>query len=359
MKKGFFRNYNNTITHLMPLYERVDNLLKADFMLTWNDLVPPNRENVRLGQKHDIPSLIIEHGMKAVSDYEKGLEDTVLKMGGKPFVSDHMMTWGDKSREIMLEAGVPESNVTTVGSPIIRDYLYKYRDQDGNEKVVPFNAGGIVIDPETKSRWELIDCTVSLPQIDRDASGNPDGNLIIFLPYHDWRMEGIEKTQMIWDQIKDYPNVLVAASTAYQNEKEENPFKELLAEKDYNKRIEKIICSDIRKPSNMDLVKGLFKRAKLVITTIPGTINGVAWAMDLPIIVPKIDWNWKRDGKVIHDIWPADYSCDVADLVHTMDSVLKNDNKAQDRLKYAKYFMGIDKGNPIDNMRKVIDSFIL
>jgi hypothetical protein len=356
MKKGFFRNYNNTLTHLMPLYEKVDNLLKADFLLTWNDLVSPNKENVGLAKKHGKPSFIIEHGMKAVSDYEKGLSDTLLNMGGKPFIADHMMTWGDKSREIMIESGVPENKVTAVGSPIIHDYLYKYRSQSGEEKVVPFNAGLTVIDPMTKNEWELVDCTVELPQIDRDAAGNPDGNLIIFMPYHDWRMEGIKKTQEIWDKIKDYPNVLVAASSAYQNDLPENPFRDLLKIKDYNERIQRILTSDIRKPSNMDLVKGLFRRAKLVITTIPGTINGVAWAMDVPVLTPLIDWHWEREGKTVYDVWPADYQCDLEDIVPMMDSILKNDTKAKDRLKYAKYFMGIDKGNPVENMRRVIEN---
>lgn len=358
MKKGFFRNYNNTLTHLLPLYERVDNLLLADFFLTWNDLVSPNKENVRLAQKHGKPAIIMEHGMKAVSDYQKDLKDIALKMGGKPFVADHMMTWGDKSREIMIEAGVPEDKVTAVGSPIVMDFMYRYESDYKISKIVPFNAGGVVIDPNTKVRWTLKECEISLPQIDKNEQGKPDGNLIIFLPYHDWREEGIKKTQLIWDKIKDMPNVLVAASSAYQNEKEDNPFLDLLKIENYNERIQKIICSDIRKPSNMDLIKGLFRRAKLVITTIPGTLNGVAWAMDVPTLVPKIDWKWRRNGKVVYDIWPADYDCDIEDLDFTISTILKNDTKQSDRAYYAKYFMGIDKGNPIENMTKVIERMV-
>lgn len=358
MKKGFFRNYNNILTHLMPTYQKTDNLLLADFLLTWNDLVSPNKETVRLAQKHGIPALIMEHGMKAVSDYQADLQDIAFNMGGKPFVADHIMVWGDKSKEIMLEAGTPEDKVTVVGSPIIRDFNYRYTSNTGLERTVPFNGGASIIEPDLKITWELQDCTISIPQQDKDENGNPSGNLVIFLPYHDWRKVGIEQTQLIWDQIKDFPNVLVAASSSYQNEKPENPFLDLIHIKNYNERIEKIICSDIRKPSNMDLIKNLFRRAKLIVTTIPGTINGVAWAMDVPILVPRIDWHWRSKNKVVYDIWDADYQCDLSDLVPTMESILKKDTKKEQRLHYAKYFMGIDKGNPIENMRNVIEELV-
>ena len=356
--KGFFRNYNNCLNHLLPLYEQSDNLLDCDFLLTWNDLVSPNKEIVRLAKKHNKPAIVLEHGMKAVSDYQKGLKDTVLNMGGKPFTGDHIMVWGDKSKEIMIESGLDASQVTTVGSPIIYDYDYRYQSEDGDIKTVPFNAGVTIIDPTTKNKWELLDCAISLPEVDRNQYGDPEGGLIVFLPYHDWRMEGVKNTKMIWDKIKYLPNVIVAASSEYQNTKEENPFLDILKIEYYNERIQKIICSDIRKPSNMDLIKGLFRRAKLVITTIPGTINGIAWAMDVPILTPKIDWNWRSKGKVVHDVWPADYTCDLKDIEMTIHNILAEDTKKEERLKYANYFMGIDKGNPIDNMRKCIEKVV-
>jgi hypothetical protein len=350
MNKGMFRNFNGILTHLIPLYEKTDNLLLSDFFLTWNDLVSPNKENVRLAQKHNIPAIIIEHGMKAVSDYEKGLKDTSLNMGGCKLIADHIMTWGDKSKEIMIESGASPDKVTTVGSPIIFDYQYNYISLDGEKKKVPFNAGLKVIDPETKNEWTLVDGERSLPTSDKN------GNLILFMPYHDWTKKGIEKTTLIWEKIKHIPNIFVAASSAYQNELPENPFLELLKEKNYNKRIQKIITSDIRKPTNVDLVKNLFKRAKLVITAIPGTVNGIAWAMDVPTLVPEIEWGWVKNGKRILDIWPADYSCKLDNIDRKVEDILKDDTKEKDRLHYAKYFMGIDKGNPIENMKKCIDN---
>jgi len=354
MKKGFFRNYNNTLTHLLPLYEQVDNLLLADFLLTWNDLVSPNKENVLLAQKHNVPAIIIEHGMKAVADYEKGLEDIAFKMGGKPFISDHIMTWGDKSRDIMLEAGLDESKVTTVGSPVIRDYFYRYQSEEGM-KTVPFNAGDLIIDPTTKTEWHLLDATMEIPRMRRDKDGNPLGKLILFMPYHDWTENGRKQTAAIYEKIKDIPNLLVAASSVYNNQDKDNPFLELMKIEPYSERIKKILCSDIRKPTNIDLIKRLFERATLVITAIPGTVNGIAWAMDVPTLVPRIDWHWRREGNVVYDIHPADYSCELDNLVPTIESILAKDTKTDERLEYAKYFMGIDKGNPVENMRKVIE----
>jgi len=355
-KKGFFRNYNNLLNQILPLYENVDNILKADFLLTWNDLVSPNREIVQLAKEFKKPSFIIEHGMKAVSDYQKDLQDVRFNMGGKPFTADHMFLWGDKSKEIMIESGVSSDKISVVGSPIIYNYEYVY--SCGSEtKTVPFNAGLSIIDPETERKWELQEGIISLPQIDRDERGNPAGNLITFFPYHDWTEQGLENTKEIWDKIKHLPNIVVAASSSYQNHKPENPFLDLLKVEPYEERIKKIICSDIRRPGNIDFVKNILRRSKLIITTIPGTINGIAWCMDVPILSPKIDWNWRYKGKPIFDICDADYSCELDDIEINIHNILKDDTKENERLKYAKYYMGIDKGNPIENIRSFIDDY--
>ena len=352
MRTGYFRNFNGTLNHLIPLYKQTDNLLKSEFIVTWNDLVQPEKELVELAKEFNKPSFVVEHGMKAVSDYEKGLEDTYNKMGGKPFIADHMMVWGQKSKDIMIEAGTPEDKITVVGSPIIKDFSYRYSSNKGEIKEVPFNAGPLVVDPENDMEWELLDCGISIPRNEKDSKGQ----LIVFMPFHDWKEEGVIKTQKIWDKIKHMPNVFVAASSAYQNKDPLNPFLDLLKEEDYRKRIQKIMCTDIRKPTNISFVKNLLKKASIVITAIPGTVNGIAWAMDTPILTPNMDWNWVKDGKAVFDIWPADYTCEVDDIESKIESIIKKDTKGKERLEYAKYFMGIDAGNPIDNMRNCIEN---
>lgn len=348
MIKVFAKNYNNILNDIIPFYKETSNLLSADVCLTWNDLVNPNKKIVELCKEHGIPSFVVEHGMKAVSDYQKNLKDTHNNMGGKELIADNIMVWGDKSKEIMLDAGVSKDRIHVVGSPIIWDHKYTYSSNNGETKTVPFNAGQTVIDPQTKDEWQLEGITSEVPR-------NEKRSIIVFFPHHDWTPRAIEKNRLVWEQIKDIPNVFVKLSKPYMNRHENNPFREILDIEDDNERRIKCIGIDTNSPNNLQFIKKLLTKAAMVITAIPGTINGICWSMDVPIIVPQIDWDWKENGKTIYDIWPADYRCKVEELENMVWDVKDNDTLTKERLEYANYFMGLDKGSSSKNIISILD----
>ena len=87
----------------------------------------------------------------------------------------------------------------------------------------------------------------------------------------------------------------------------------------------------------------------------PGTTNGLAWAMDIPTLVPKIDWGWRVNGEIDYDIHKGDYSCEPDDINNAIEKILLQDTLIEERSECAKEFMGTDLEEcPRDLIRKVI-----
>ena len=346
-KKIYFRNYNNILSDLISHYEETTILHRAGLYVGWNDLVNPDKKIVELCKKHDVPSLIVEHGMKAVSDYQMGLKDIHNGMGEKPFIADNIAVWGDASKDIMLNAGVDESKIHVVGSPIIWDhkYIYGYGEE---ELEVPFFVGAKNIDPNTGEEWELKGCESSIPK-------NEKQSIVAYFIHHDYTEMGRKYNGLIYDQLKHRDDLFVKLTSSYLKRDDKNPFQELLEIEDPKDRATKCIAIDPQLKKNMFFIKQLLKKCKAVVTTIPGTINGVCWAMDVPVIVPKIDWGWRDgEGNTIYDSQDADFVCEIDEINDVIDGLCEGD-KQKEREEAAKYFMGVDKGNSLKNLMEVVD----
>lgn len=346
MKVGYFRNYNGILDSIMPFYNKTTNLLKADFYLGWQDVVQPDKRIIELCKEYKIPSLIVEHGMKAVSDYQKDLKDTSNGMGGKELIADKILVWGNKSKQIMLEAGVKENRIEIVGSPIIWKYEYKYKNGD-QEKIVEFMAGKYITDPVTKLKWELTAIREYIPSVIKK-------DYVFLFIYHDWTPQGIQRNKEIYDQLKHRDDLFVIMTTNYGNEKPENPFLEIVKMPNET-RSKKAIINRTSSSQTMIRNRALLQYAKCVVAVAPGTINGVAWSYDIPTIVPRYDWGWKVKGKTVYDIHKADYECDPLKINEKIEEVWENDTKVEDRKMLAKDFMGTEMGVPRDNIRAILD----
>lgn len=345
--KIYSHNYNNILNDVLSCYEKTTNLLEAEAYITWNDVVKDQVRIIEMCKEYKKKSIVVEHGMKAVSDYAKNLKDISNGMGGRKLLADHICVWGEASKKILLEAGTDEKRIHVVGSPVVwdHDYVYKSRDEI---KTVRFNAGLKVFDPKDQREWLLEGCRSYIPQ-------NEVRNVVAFFPHHDYTPYAIEQNRKVYEQIKNRKDIFIKLSGNYGNREKENPFLDEL-NMPAEERQHRNIVIETTVPQNLLFVKELLKRCKCVISTIPGTINGICAAMNVPVIQPRIDWHWRNEkGETIYDDYASDYICEIEEINKTIMDIEKEDVKREIRRKFAIEYMGIEKGNPTVNIRKVID----
>jgi hypothetical protein len=344
--KIFAEDYNGVLSQVLPFFEVVNNPLKAEKYVTWNDLVQPQERTVRMMKDLGKEVIIVEHGMKAVTDYQVDMRDIRNRCGGRPFIADKICVWGNRSRDIMLEAGIGEDRVFVVGSPNLWDYQYKYTCGE-EERILRTFAGIKVKDKSDNKLWEFQGHRSGIPV-------NKERKYIYFFPFHDYNKRGKEDNKRVWDVIKFRSDVIVKLPSGYLSKDDDNPFKELVAlpQEEFNKRA---ITTDTRGSFSNEVNKRLLEKAKCLIATAPGSINGYCWAMDVPVITPFIDYGLRSlKGEVIYDLHPADYTCEVEDINEKIEEVLKNDTLKEQRQQCAREFMGTEVGNPRDLIIKVI-----
>jgi hypothetical protein len=344
-------NYNGIMDSFLPFYEKETNLLKADKVVLWNGVTNPQVTIINLAKEYGKETIEIEHGMCAVSDYKVDLKDTSNGMGGKPFIADKICVWGKRSAEIMYNAGAPKEKVFIVGSPILWNYEYRYTCDD-EERILAGFGGTEIKDKQDGRVWKLMGHREYIPT-------NKERKYIIFFPYHDATPKGLEENRKIWQQIKNRDDVVVKLSSNYANEKDDNPFKELV--KYETKRAKnqppKAFIADTRKQLSTQLNKKLLEMASCAVMGAPGTTNGICYAMQVPTIVPKIDWGWRVDGKLEFDIHKGDYDCEPDKINEAIDKILEQDTKIDERRECAEEFMGTDLEEcPRDLIRRVIDA---
>lgn len=342
--KIYLENRNNVLTDLEPFLDITTNLLEADIYLTWNDLIEPQKTNINEAKLLGKPVIVVEHGMKAVSDYQSDLVATFENMGGRALLADYILVWGDKSREILLKAGIQKEKIYVVGSPIIWENEYIYKNQNNEFVTLGFFHSELVVDPRTNQTWKLQGCRSYIP---RNETG---GKIVGFYPHHDYNGIGMEGNRLVWNQIKHRDDVFICLPQNYVNEEKENPFKELL-DLPVEIKSKKAIALNIESPKSIAFHRKFLQKVGCIVSTIPGTINGLCWAINAPIINPRIDWGW-RDlaGNVIYDNHSGDYVCNIDKLNKKIDSVLKKDTKQKQREKCAIDFMGVKKGHSRTNM---------
>jgi len=145
--KVYVENRANILTDILPFLDVTTNMLEAKAYITWNDLVEPQVQNIKEAKILGIPVIVIEHGMKAVSDYQSNLNATNEGMGKRTFTADYFFVWGNESKRILLEANVPESKVKIIGSPVIWENEYHYKNGEDIVKAA-YYQGANVTDPK-------------------------------------------------------------------------------------------------------------------------------------------------------------------------------------------------------------------
>lgn len=93
---------------------------KIDIIVLINDVLPFEKSVVKVADKFDIPSLVIQHGL--CSSYNP--------VGYLPLSATKMAVWGDYSRKWMINRGVDENRLVITGAPFFDRYFYRKPGKD-------------------------------------------------------------------------------------------------------------------------------------------------------------------------------------------------------------------------------------
>lgn len=335
------------MNEILPRVEFTNNLLKADLFLTWNSVLREDVRNLELAKEYGKPSVVLNHGLMAENDHNPNIADYVTNMCGNPMVADKYLSFGEHGRQILLDAGVPKEKTAVVGCPIVWEDNYAYTN---NGKAVIFKsyAGQAIKDPKTGLTWDLTEERhIPVKYI--------GGERIAYFPNHSMHYK--DRTKEVYEQIKDMRGLCIKATHAYHDMN--GPFKELLEQK-FEDRVSKIIFPDIQHPHNLELVKGLIARSKVVVTDIQSTLCLLAYSMGVHVVIPKYDWKVRnKNDEIVYPSTYADVLCEPDKIRETIEAILEGKiDKRAEMQKAAIEMAGIDLGSPTVNIMRELENLV-
>jgi hypothetical protein len=130
-------DFNGVIAPFYDVFEpmELESLLetgdkKADALLVWNDILPIFQEMCVVANKSRIPTFMMQHGRRSMSDYLPTANPKAQPIANVVFV------WGEADKEMAIKGGWKPEQVFRVGAPFFR-YLLPREEQKGT---VVFNA---------------------------------------------------------------------------------------------------------------------------------------------------------------------------------------------------------------------------
>jgi len=213
-----------------------------------------------------------------------------------PFTADKICVWGDEDRDRLLKAGIPEKKIELTGTTIFNHLVGRKRHKGIN---------------------------------------------IVFCPtHHDTE---IEENFIVADALRKMKaNVITKVNEMSSSERFDNP---VYSHRDAKDHLE--ICAKV------------LSKADLVVAIKDKTFVLLAYALDIPVVIPKV---WK-DRTMLGHSSPETYSkaCDLVELEDLEKAVrenLKNPDKLQkERVGVAMVEGGIHISDPLEKICKVIKSY--
>jgi len=330
--KVFFTDRNFVTREVEKRFESVDNLLEAEALVTWTDITKTEHDQVMLAKELGIPSIVIQHGRRAIVDYLPSYNDINSNNNNKKIEADYFCCWGKSDYDDLLEIGYKKSQIKWTGSPLVPLF----------------------------------------PPI-------RDPKLITFLSHHDIRKDALKYNHAIHETLvkkygkkkitildNEFPIYNMILSSAYDNEKLGEYMcqykKEVVYESDINER--KLKKEDL---TNLTYAKvrinsahqrawynmaSILMNTKVCVSVMPSSFEGLAVVMDIPIVRVKCDWGVRKEGKVDFELNEAVEPTVLSRLIKTIESVDPQQRKTG-RQEIAEQDM-VCEGNAIDNIERVI-----
>ena len=115
MRKVYVVNYNGILSDVMIHYARTgqltDNYHEASVFLTWQDVRGELNEVAKIMQRLGKTVIVYQHGRGATRDY--GPPNSF------PLTADKIMVWGETERLRLLRYGIPDERIVVVGCTLL------------------------------------------------------------------------------------------------------------------------------------------------------------------------------------------------------------------------------------------------
>jgi hypothetical protein len=332
----FFTDRNFVTRQVEKMFTSVDNLLHAQALVTWTDITKTEKAQIALAKELGIPSIVIQHGRRAVVDYLPDYHDINSGNTQSKIKADHFCCWGQRDYNDLINAGYSPDKIHLVGCPLV-------------PKV-----------PEHR-----------------------EPKLIVFLSHHDLRKDTQEYNHKIHEKLvskygnkkvklgdKQYPIYSMVVSNTYDNEKlteyvskhkskvvyESDINEKQIEEKDLKPLSYAKVRIDSSHQKTWRSMASIFMNTKAVVTLMPSSFEGLACVMDIPIVRAKVDLGVRKGKEIDYELNDAVEPAEIKDLIKTIEN-LDPDKRRDARKQVAQQEM-IVLGDPIDNIEAVIKGVI-
>ena len=348
-------DYNGVITSVITRLKAIncytENYHEADLFLTWQDVRGDCKEIAEIFKFQNKPVIVVQHGRGATRDY--------CEPNKFPLIADKICVWGEADKKRLLKVGIDLNRIVVTGCPLF-----------------------VELTPKNKNRMGI---NVLFTPIISDKE-EPE-NLMVFAALKKWESEKLLNHLQI--NFKDFKRAWAEERTEIKPYKlPDNTIENRVWKKQvipqlqrgitYNKGLINVKITGIHdlnqylaplamsQQNGSSHIKGIIEllaNVDVVVSLEEGTLQGLAMALDIPVIICPIyqygDYGGCKDyGKKVEIIrTPA---CDYADLNklgQTLDNVLKHSEARRDyRIKVCEDEFGANLGNQVENVIKTIES---
>jgi hypothetical protein len=260
-------NYNGVLDGVMSELHRrgqlTDNYHSADICLTWQDVRGDARQFTHLMRNRlKKPVFVMQHGRGATRDY--------LPPNSFEAKADGYFVWGESEKKRLLKAGVAESRIHVVGCPLFKRLVRKQPKDGINVLYAPVISSkeepeNLLVHLELK-KWEANNTQRYLRENFKRLKGG-------------WATENtIMRGDKVWKReiIPTVPRGIIY-SNGLVNVK-------LSSVHDMNQYQSPLIVTRQDDPAHVNVVADVLSKTDVLVCLEEGTMQLMAYAMDIPTI---------------------------------------------------------------------------
>lgn len=323
--KAYVVNFNGildgVIAKLSALDELADGPHEADVFVLWQDIRGQMAELCEIAQKHlGKPVVVVQHGRGATRDYSPPNSFSLQ--------ADHICVWGEADRARMLRAGVNERRITVTGCPLFS--RLKPRVQPPQREGVNILFAPVISSKEepenilvyaTLKKWEcdrLIEGVYANFEKMKQAWATEENN------FRRLRLADGSLEDRLWQKrvIPTLPRSVTYAR-GLLNVK-------LTGVHDLHQYMAPVVATSPDAPNHVAVTAELLANTDVLVCLEEGTMQLMAHALDIPVILADIfkygDYGGVKDYDRVEKIkTPAVYcTTKLEKLPSLLDHALKN-----------------------------------
>jgi hypothetical protein len=362
--KIFVTDHNYVCAEVSKRFERTENILDADVVLTWSDIPKTENNIVKLAKELNKPVVMIQHGRRAIVDYCSFYKDIKSSSPGSKILADKVCVWGKRDHDDLIAEGYSPEQVIWTGSPLVPEL------PTGREpKLITFLSHHDLRKDAMGYNQEIHEALLNEyvnKRIESDGKSLPIYNIVVSPQYdneqltmpmylRDGKLVNHGEAQKEIDELEKKTRL-----QAKEKGLSEEATKTLLQSTidALTKTFKSASFAQCRiVPADQNAWKkmtSVFLRTKVCVSMMPSSFEGLACAVDVPIVRVKCDLGVRKEGKTDYELSDAVEPCTVDTLIGTIKKVNADDRRSA--RKYIAESEMIGPGKAIDNIAEVIKS---